>query len=99
MQLENVQSWPKITKIDPKMTKIDPKTLKIRQIDPKISKKCVNYCKIPTQDKTVRLPLKILLMVPKLTGRLLPSFPHNLHLWTSSDGTNILLAKFFPIVW
>ena len=38
-------------KIGPKMTKIDPKMLKIRQIDPKISKKCVSYCKIPTQDK------------------------------------------------
>ena len=42
---------PKMTKIDPKMTKIDPKMLKFRQIDPKISKKFVSYCKIPTQDK------------------------------------------------
>ena len=33
------------------MTKIDPKMSKIRQIDPKISKKWVSYCKIPTQDK------------------------------------------------
>ena len=33
----------------PKMTKINPKMLKIRQIDPKISKKCViSYSKIPT---------------------------------------------------
>ena len=30
------------------MTKIDPKMLKI---EPKICKKCVSYCKIPTQDK------------------------------------------------
>ena len=40
-----------MTKIDPKMTKINPKMLKIRHIDPKISKTCVSYCKIPTQDK------------------------------------------------
>ena len=38
-------------KICPKMTKIDPKMMKIRQFDPKISKKCVSYSKIPTQDK------------------------------------------------
>ena len=25
--------------------------VKIRQMDPKISKKCVSYCKIPTEDK------------------------------------------------
>ena len=37
--------------ISPKITKIDPKILKIRQIDPKIFKKCVSYCKIPTKDK------------------------------------------------
>ena len=42
---------PKMTKIDARLTKIDPKMLKIRQIDPKISKKCVSCCKIPTQDK------------------------------------------------
>ena len=42
---------PKMTKIDPKMTKIDPKMLKIRQIDPKISKKCISYCKNSTPDK------------------------------------------------
>ena len=51
MRLENVQNWPKMTKIDPKMSKIGPKMLKIRQIDTKISKKCVSYCKIPAQDK------------------------------------------------
>ena len=33
------------------MTKIDPKMLKIKQIDPKISQKCISFCKIPTQDK------------------------------------------------
>ena len=38
-------------KIGQKMTKIDPKMSKIRQIDPKISKKCLNYCKNPTHDK------------------------------------------------
>ena len=38
-------------KISPKMTKIDPKMLKIRRIGPKISKKCISYYKIPTQDK------------------------------------------------
>ena len=38
-------------KVGPKMTKIDPKMLKIRQNDPKISKKCASYSKIPTQDK------------------------------------------------
>ena len=38
-------------KIGPKSTKIDQKMLKIRQIDPKISKQCVTYCIIPTQDK------------------------------------------------
>ena len=43
MWLENVQNWPKI----------DPKMLKIRQIDLKISKKCVSYCKIPTRDKNL----------------------------------------------
>ena len=67
-------------KIGPKMTKIDPKMLKIRHIDPKISKKCVSYCKIPTQDKTTGLPLKILLLVPRPTRQLLPSCRDNLHL-------------------
>ena len=38
-------------KIGPNMTKINPKMLKIRQIDPEISKKCVNYCKNPTHDR------------------------------------------------
>ena len=71
---------PKMTKIDARLTKIDPKTLKIRQIDTKISKKCVSYCKIPTQDKTMGFPLKILLLVPKPTGKLLPSFHHNFQL-------------------
>ena len=61
-------------KIGPKMTKIDPKMLKIRHFDPKISKKYVSYCKIPTRDKTMGLPLKILLLVPKPTWKLLPSF-------------------------
>jgi len=32
------------------MTKIDPKLSKIGQIDPKISIKCLNYCKNPTHD-------------------------------------------------
>ena len=31
--------------------------------------------------KPMGLPLKILLLVPKPTGKLLPSFPHNFHLW------------------
>ena len=56
-------------KIGPEMTKIYPK----------ISKKYASYCKIPTQDKTTGLPLEIPLLVPKSTGKLLPSFPHNLH--------------------
>ena len=38
-------------KIGPNMTQIDPKMLKIRQIDPNISKKCVSYCKNPTHDR------------------------------------------------
>ena len=33
------------------------------------------------------LPLKILLLVPKPTGKLLPSFPHNFHLCTAQDST------------
>ena len=33
------------------MTKADPKMSKIRQIDLKTSKKCLNYCKNPTHDK------------------------------------------------
>ena len=41
----------KLFKIAQKMTKIDPKMSKIRQIDPKISKKYLNYCKNPTHDK------------------------------------------------
>ena len=61
------------------MTKINPKMLKIRHIDPKISKKCVSYCKIPTQDKNHGTSHKILLLVPKPTGKLLPSFRHNFH--------------------
>ena len=40
-----------MSKIGQKMTKIDPKMSKIRQIDPKISKKCLNYCKNPTHGK------------------------------------------------
>ena len=71
---------PKIIKIDPKMTKIDPKMLNIRQIDLKISKKCVRYCKIPTQNKNHGTSLKILLLVPKPTGKLLPGFRHNINL-------------------
>ena len=38
-------------KIGPNMTKINPKMLKIRLIDPEISKKCVNYHKNPTYDR------------------------------------------------
>ena len=38
-------------KIGLNMTKIDPKMLKIRQMEPKTSKKCINYCKNSTQDK------------------------------------------------
>ena len=38
-------------KIGQKMTKIDRKMLKIWQINRKIFKKCVSYCKISTQDK------------------------------------------------
>ena len=38
-------------KIGPKMTEIDPKMSKIRQIYPKISKNCINYCKNPTYNK------------------------------------------------
>ena len=67
-------------KIGPKMTKIDPKMLKIRQIDPKISKKCVVTVKFLLRTKTMGLPLKILLLVPKPTWKLLPSFRHNFHL-------------------
>ena len=70
------------------MTKIDPKMTKIKQMDPKISKKCTSYCKIPTEDKNGGLPLKLLLLVPKPTGKLLPSFRHNLHLCLSG-GTNV----------
>ena len=33
------------------MTNVDPKMLKIKQIDQKISEKCISFCKIPTQDK------------------------------------------------
>ena len=45
-----------MVKIWPKMTKIDQEMLKIRQIDPKISKKCVSYCKIRTKDKNRGTP-------------------------------------------
>ena len=38
-------------KIGLKVTKIDPKMLKIRQIEPKISKKCISYCKNSSHDK------------------------------------------------
>ena len=62
------------------MTKIDPKMSKIRQIDPKISKKCVSYCKNPTRDKKSGLALKILLLVPKPTGHLVPSCRNNFQL-------------------
>ena len=33
------------------MIRIDPRMSKIRQIDQKISKKCLNYYKNPTHDK------------------------------------------------
>ena len=72
-------------KIGPKMTKINPKMLKIRQIDPKISKKSVSYCKIPTYDKNTGLSLKILMLVPEPTGQLLPGFPNNLQKCSSSS--------------
>ena len=68
-------------KIGPRITLINLKMLKIRQIDSKINKKCVSYCKIPTQDKNTGLPLKILLLVAKPTGQILPSCPHNLQLY------------------
>ena len=61
-------------KIGPEMTKLNSKVLKIRQIDPKISKKYVSCVKIPTQG----LALKILLLVPKPTGQLMPSCRNNL---------------------
>ena len=38
-------------KISTNMTKIKPKMMKIRQIDPKISQKCISYCKNSTLDK------------------------------------------------
>ena len=41
-------------KIGLKVTKIDPKMLKIRQIEPKISKKCNSHCKNCTHDKMRR---------------------------------------------
>ena len=78
--------------IGQKITKIDPKMLKIRQIDPKISKKSVSYSgqnkhiqkvRKLLRTKTMGLPLKILLLVLKLTGKLLPSFRHNFHLCVS----------------
>ena len=40
-----------VFKIGQKMTKINTKMSKIRQIDPKISKKCLNYRKNPTYDQ------------------------------------------------
>ena len=48
--------------------------LKIRQIDPKLSRKCITYCKIHSKDKTRRNSPKIILLVPKPTGQLLPSY-------------------------
>ena len=39
--------------------------------------------------KTMGLPLKILLLVPKPTGKLLPSFPHNFHLCLCTCVANI----------
>ena len=41
-------------KINPKIIKISPKMLNFRQIDPEISKKFLNYCKKPTQNKKRR---------------------------------------------
>ena len=38
-------------KIGPKITKIGPKMLEIRQIDPKISKKCGRYRKNPSRNR------------------------------------------------
>ena len=38
-------------KIGPKITKIGPKMLEIRQIDPKISKKCGSYRKNPSRNR------------------------------------------------
>ena len=75
------------------MTKIDPKMLEIWQIDQTISKKCVTYCKIPTQDnKNAGLPLKILLLVPKPTKQLPTQF-------TPLPITTSFICAFYFKIW
>ena len=77
MQLENVHNLPKNDQNRPKNVENQANWLKNIQ-------KLVSSSKIPTQDKkNAGLPLKILLLVSKPTEKLLPSFPHNLHLCLS----------------
>ena len=77
------------------VTKIDPKIFKIRQIDPKISKKCVSYCKNPTHNKKHRTCPKILLLVPKPTGHLVTRCRYKLHLCKSVKEMNGWLVMWF----
>ena len=71
-------------KIGPNMTKINPEMLKIRQVDTIISKKCISYAKILLTTKSVGVALKILLLVLKPTGHLVPKCSNNLQLWSPS---------------
>ena len=62
---------PKMTKIDPKLT---PKCWKSGKLTQTYPKSVTVTAKFLLMAKTMGLPLKILLLVPKPTWKLLPSF-------------------------
>ena len=71
-------------KISPKMTKINPKNVENQD---KLTQKYPKSAQVTS--KNAGLSVKILLMVLKPTGQLLPSFPHNFHLWGNVVSRNI----------
>ena len=74
MRLENVQNLPKNDQNQPKKCW---KSGKLTQNNPKNAQVTAKFL---LRTKTAGLPLKILMLVTKPTGKLLPSFRHNLHL-------------------
>ena len=71
---------------------MDPKMLKIRQIGPKISKKCVSYCKIVIEDKKHGICPQNPTAGPQTyyTRQLKPSCRNNLQLCICSQKNDFL---------
>ena len=72
MRLENIQK---------KMIKINQKKLKAGKLTQKYPKSVKVTAKFLLRTKSTGLALKILLLVPKPTGQLMPSCRNNFYLW------------------